>query len=287
MITKLDVTNESILTPGVAFSPSGSAATDLIHVRDIDGLGAADADISSTAYGVVDGSLITGATVNMRNIVLTVGFNPDFEAGQTVAVLRDEVYRYFMPKSEVTLTFTRYLQPTVRITGTVERLEPNHFSDDPEVQISILCPDPNFRAIEPTVVTGKGLQASDDSVGNYSNINYAGNVPTGIQLEVVANIDHTTNGWYLKTEVPVAQNLLIWNYTLRQAEDLLFSSVDRDKYVKESGGTSLLNSVVDGGDWIKLYPGANLFAFTSFGLAFASGDAPDWTMTYYALYGGI
>lgn len=287
MLTKLEITNESILTPGVAFNPSGSAATDLIHVRSIDGLGAADATIDSTPYGTIDGVTITGSTVNFRNIVLTLGFRPDIPSGKSVSILRDEVYRYFMPKNWVTLTFERLGQPTVQISGQVERLEPNHFSADPEVQISILCPDPNFRALTPTVVTGTGLQASDDNAGNYSLIEYAGNVPTGVELVIVGHTATLTDSWHIKTSLPSAQDFYIYATALTNTADWLYSSVDGTKYFKKSDDTSLLNRVADGSDWVKLYPGTNLFGFAAAGLTIASGSRPTWTMTYHARFGGI
>jgi hypothetical protein len=287
VLTKLEITNESILTPGVAFNPNGSASTDLIHVRSISGLGAADATIDSTPYGTIDGATITGATVNLRNIVLTLGFRPDVPSGKSVSILRDEVYRYFMPKSYVTLTFERLGQPTVRISGMVEKLEPNHFSNDPEVQVSILCADPNFRATTPTVVTGTCLQASDNNAGNYTLIDYAGNVPTGVALTIEGNTASLADSWHLVTAAPLIQDFYIYAYVLTNTNDVLYSSIDGEKYFKDSGNDSLLNRVVDGSDWIKLHPGSNLFAFAAENLTIASNDRPTWTMTYYARFGGI
>ena len=42
----------------------------------------------------------------------------------------------------------------VEISGIVESVEINSFSKDPEFIVSIICPDPYFTALTPTVVTG-------------------------------------------------------------------------------------------------------------------------------------
>ena len=59
------------------------ASDDPIHIRDITGLGPVKAEIATTPFATSDGELFQGSTVGKRNIVMTLGFNPDWEGDQS------------------------------------------------------------------------------------------------------------------------------------------------------------------------------------------------------------
>jgi hypothetical protein len=75
--------------------------------------------------------------------VLTLGLNPNW-VDQTVASLRRVLYRYLMPEAWTKLRFFSDDMPTVDIEGYVESFDPNMFTQDPEIQVSIICPKPDF-----------------------------------------------------------------------------------------------------------------------------------------------
>src|SRR5438105_1504033 len=73
-------------------------------VRNISGLAPVKATLVSTSFANQDGEQYHSSRREARNIVLTLGLEPDY-AIQGVQTLRDQLYAYFMPKSETTLVF--------------------------------------------------------------------------------------------------------------------------------------------------------------------------------------
>jgi hypothetical protein len=67
--------------------------------------------------------------------------------------------------------------PVIGIRGVVESFEPNLFSEDPEMQISILCPKPDLIDMATTLLTGT-------VDGAPIPITYTGTAPTGFQLRI-------------------------------------------------------------------------------------------------------
>ena len=61
------------------------------YVKDIDGLDPVPASLSSSAFGQLDGEVEQGARREKRNIVLTVGLEPDYVT-RTVSQMRRELY---------------------------------------------------------------------------------------------------------------------------------------------------------------------------------------------------
>lgn len=116
------------------------------------GLGPVQATISTSTYAGLDGAILQATRVGARNIVLTIGYRPDHQSNHTIQNLRRDLYKYFAPKSEVRLRLYQDDYSDMTITGTVESHEPNMFSDDPEVVVSIMCEDPHFKAIKATEI---------------------------------------------------------------------------------------------------------------------------------------
>ena len=128
-------------------------------IKDIDGLGPVKADIVTTEYASMDGGVYQASKVGMRNIVLQLGFDPSYESEDPFGELRRNLYTCLTPKTQVTMLFLSNNFETVKITGYVESFEPSMFSAEPEVQVSIVCPDPYFNSLVPITVvhTGSGV----------------------------------------------------------------------------------------------------------------------------------
>ena len=96
------------------------------------------------------------------------------------------LYKYLLPEQWTRLRFFSDHLPTVDIAGVVETFEPNIFSQDPEIQVSILCPKPDFVDIEATFLTG-----TVDSGGTIDEleIDYIGTVATGFELRIHSSDD--------------------------------------------------------------------------------------------------
>ena len=267
--------------PTLPLDEAGRAESDLIQIRNIDGLDPVTASIGVQPYGSIDGEAYVGSSVLSRNLVLTLHPNPDWNLWSPEA-LRRLLYSYFMPKQAVRLELQSDDMEDLEITGVVESLTANMFSDDPEVQASIICPDPYFTAVDPQIISG-------DTTDAILDIEYLGSVPTGIQVKVeqvsgtnpneiniqIGNPDLT----FFKASLP---NLIT------STKYFHMSSLDRNKYsetVNESNGiiTSLLSNLVteEGSEWPTLLPGTNQFQVSS------DHGVQNWELTYYERFGGI
>jgi hypothetical protein len=192
------------------------------------------------------------------------------------------LYSYFMPKQAVRLELYSDDMEDLEITGVVESLTANMFSNDPEIQVSIICPDPYFSAIDPQIISGN---TSDDIL----DIVYDGSVPAGIQVKVEQVSGTNPNELTIQIGNPdltffkaVLPNLIT------STKYFHMSSLPLNKYsetVNESNGvsTSLLSNLVteEGSEWPMLLPGTNQFQVTS------DNGVQSWELTYYERFGGI
>jgi hypothetical protein len=238
----------------------------------------------------MDGENYSGAYVGKRNIVLTFGFNPNYAASQTVESLRAEAYKYFMPKQNLKLRFTTdQISSDCEIDGIVETVEPTIFSQDPEMQVSILCPMPYFVENTPTVVEGTTVHIGSSA---YDTITYAGTAPTGFLLRLYST------GVSLNEEVVVRSYSQYGGYSEKFSTDgntsvLVSGSSDielylntndgaKDFYVIDSGTKiSKLKYLKTGSLWPKLYTGDNRFRVETTDFSQA------WDLTYFAQHGGL
>lgn len=283
MLTNLEVYSALSSAPDLPLVLGAGEDEDPIHIREITGLGPVKADVSTSPYGSLDGEFYTGSNLGKRNIVITVGFNPDW-VEHTVASLRDKLYGYFMTKQPVTLRFFRDTGPTVEINGVVESCEPNIFTQDPEVQISVICPLPDFVAVPQSQVSG---MASDnpDSV----DFTVVGNVPTSVLLEVTAAAGAPTYDGLinleLKTLAPGAKNFKVTG-TVAPGITTTIDSTRGGKKAEVDYGTektNILNSMTADSVWPALAPGTNKVRV----LLDAGAVAKPWTMTYFERFGGL
>lgn len=285
MLTKLEVSTPQ--RPTLHLPVSDEPTINPIQIRNIEGLGPVSADVASLPFGSIDGEAYLGSTVGRRNIVITVGLNPDWE-DQTVASLRQLLYTYFMPKLGVTIVFESLHLPRVSIFGIVESMEPVIFSRDPEIQISILNHDPDFIKTTPDVVTGViGNKASPFSP---VVIDYPGTVQTGVLLKLSkapAVAAYIGDIQFKNTWGGTPEEFSMLGSRLEATRATLISSVPKNKFVKADPyiGTNpdLFRYVFDTSKWPRLQLGANNIIVT--GSAGAVGHL--WELTYSVRYGGL
>lgn len=283
MITKIEVFS---VQPSAPELPLGGtlASDDPIHIRDVQGLGPVKAEIATTPFATSDGELFQGSTVGKRNIVLTLGFNPDWEGDQTVSSLRQRLYAYLLPKAWTKLRFFSDNLPVVDIEGYVESLEPNIFSQDPEIQCSVICPRPDF--IDPDAVIINGT-VDDGTAENV--IDYIGTVPTGFELRVQRSvINPSYTGSLIITNKMPDDSLQIFEIdpvTIDTDKSFKLSTVKNAKRVGnvaviDSEFTNLLANVLTG-VWPELRFGENLISVE------AEENDQLWTLAYFNRFGGL
>lgn len=269
MLTEVKAYSSWKSAPTLLLNDVGRAETDLIQIRNIDGLDPVKASVNTSPLGSVDGTSFTGASVPSRNIVLTVRPNPDWDIW-TYESLRRLIYSYFMPKQPTRLVFYSDDMIPVEILGIVEGVSVNQFSKDPEFLVSVICPDPYFTALEATVITGQD--------GDFEEIAYGGSVEAGISVKV---------SWVSGT-VPA----VIWvqNFTVEASVSATkyfeMGSLPMRKFVQNVNIGSgvidnLLSKVDESSVWPLLQPGVNSFTVGS------DVGVQDWELTYFERFGGL
>jgi hypothetical protein len=280
VLTKLEAYSSWLDAPTLALSDGGREETDLIQIRNITGLDPVKATVNTSPFGSVDGSAYVGSSVATRNIVLTLHPNPDW-VDWTFESLRRLLYLYFMPKSLTRLIFYSDDMPPVAIAGIVEDSNVSQFSKDPEMQVSIICPDPYFTAADPTIVTGQ----TDRDFSSPTEIQYNGDVVAGINVQVTRVSDPAPASIGIQVGDPLAS---YFNVTASVDATKYFSmnSLDGNRFVQTVAFNTgiianLLSKMQSGSSWPVLQPGVNDFAVIT------NAGVQDWQLTYYERYGGL
>lgn len=274
MLTSIDAWSNrgTLLTLPMVDIPDG------LIVRQIDGLGPVKATLVSTTFARLDGAQYQTSRREPRNLLFTIGLEPAYSVGDTVRSLRQKLYEFFMPKSEVKLTFHLQDGLDATIAGVVESCEPTIFDKKPSVSISVMCFDPDFFD-----ETGIEIDGDTTSTTTETLIDYSGSVDTGIELTL--NVDRTMTAFTIYSKGP--DNVLM---SLDFAYDLI--SGDVVKIVTTPGAktvtltrsgttTSLLYAISPQSTWINLLPGENYFR------VYAEGAAVPYVLTYSNRYGGL
>lgn len=256
---------------------------DPVQVRSIEGLGPVKAELSSTAFASGRGELFQGSSIGKRNIVLTLGLNPNW-VDQTMTSLRHKLYAYLLPEAWTKLRFFSEELPTVDIEGIVESFEPNIFSQDPEVQVSILCHRPDFIDVDATIHEG----IVDDGTAELEFI-YSGTVNTGFEMRIDASVTNPSYVGDFDITVRAPEN--------PQTFEIQGVLVDGTKYFKlstvrnakraqtiakaDGAATNLLSKVTSASMWPEIKPGVNVLSVG----ALETGQT--WTMAYFNRFGGL
>lgn len=281
MLTEVKAYSSWRSAPTLPLVEGGTPDRDLIQVRNIEGLNPVKASVNTSPFGSVDGASYVGSSVISRNIVLTLHPNPNWD-DWTYEGLRRLLYQYFMPKREVRLVFYSDDMDPVEISGYVEDVGVNMFSKDPELLVSIICPDPYFTSTTPKVISGLTIH---DRLSFPVEVDYKGTVETGIKLKVTATAD--TPPTSIGVQVGPSP-VLPFGATATISPTMYFemSSLPMKKFVQNvtfgSGViTNLLPKVREGSLWTVLQPGVNEFG------VYTDVGAHDWELTYFERFGGL
>jgi hypothetical protein len=280
VLTKLEAYSSWLDAPTLALSEGGREETDLIQIRNIAGLDPVKAAVNTSPFGSVDGAAYLGSSVPSRNIVLTLHPNPDW-VDWSVEKLRRLIYSYFMPKLLTRLVFYSNDMLPVAIAGVVEDVSVTQFSKDPEIQVSIICPDPYFTALNPKVVTGQ----SDRDFSSPTEVQYNGSVVAGINVEITRVSEPVPTFIGIQIGDP-SESYFNVTASVDASKYFMMNSLAGNKFAQNVSLTTgvitnLLMWLQSGSSWPVLQPGVNDFAIIT------DGGVQDWQLTYYERYGGL
>ena len=277
MLTSVDVTNAG----GDTINFSVLDTSNGYSVREILGLDPVKATLTTSSMAQVDGAQFQNSRRDMRNILMKLGLEPNY-AVSTVQSLRSDLYNYLMPKEFISLAF--YIDNVLAYTasGQVESFENAMFSADPEVNISILCYDPDFYGPDELVISDVS-QMTPVVVP----IEYAGTSDAGIIFSF--NMDKNLDDLTITNTIPGNVN---------QKMEVIGSFVDGDvvtintipgqkaiTLTREGITTSILYGLVTAANWIFFEKGTNYFSVSASNVGTAY--TVPYTLTYTPKFGGI
>lgn len=249
------------------------------RVAEIQGLDPVKANLVSSSFANMDGEEYQSSRREARNIKLQIELDPDPEAGDTVYGLRKEIYKFFMPKSEVTFRFYMSDGLEVDIVGRVETCETAMFTQEPAVDISVMCFKPDFYELTPELVPGT-TTAGEVPI----TIDYEGTIETGIQLTLNVNRALPQFSVYHVPPDGDTRTMDFDNYPLVSGDVLTISTVRGAKgaTLTRAGVTSsVLYGISPQSNWIELQPGTNTV------LVQAEGADIPLAIQYTNKYGGL
>jgi hypothetical protein len=273
VLTQVDVQNSH----GDTLSLQLLDASNGFVVKEITGLDPVNATLTTSVMAQRDGAQAQNARRETRNITMKIGLEPDFVL-TTVDSLRQSLYAYFMPKSNVGLKFYKDTVLYAVGSGQIESFENALFSSDPEVDISIICYDPDLYA-PAAVTTSLGTVSTTDT----HTFGYEGTTEAGVIFAL--SIDRTMTDFTLYNTAPdnSVQSFII-SGSFVAGDVVTINSIPGQKGVTLTRGgidSSILYWMDTASTWITLFQGNNLFR------AFAEGASIPYSLTYTTKYGGI
>jgi hypothetical protein len=148
-VTGVDMYSANVEEP-ISFSLRASDPHAQYQVRSILGLDAEE--IIQKFYGTSNfGDKYYNFGLKPRDIVMRIVLQPKMILGQSASDVRDDLYRSIASTRTggVRLHFKSGATTVSTISGSISKFEVGYFNKLPEVQLTIRCNDPMFRAVNP------------------------------------------------------------------------------------------------------------------------------------------
>lgn len=259
-------------------------------VYKIEGLQPPVVTVNTSKKSTSDGSTVNNASVEKRNIVIYLTINGDVETN------RINLYKYFPLKQTVKVYFKNNTRD-VYIEGLVEVIECDLFSNKQIAQISLICPQPYFEAVDnlvtyfsevsnlfkfPFSISKSGIEFSVITTDIRRSIVNVGDVETGIIIKINANgtvVNPVIHDVRKRTHIAL-------NCTLEANDEVIINTNVGEKSITllRSGVTSnILGCRTPDSKWLTVAQGDNVFTFSS-----DTGNSNlQIQFTTSALYGGV
>lgn len=254
-------------------------------IKSINGLGPAKANINGTDLATQDGSLFNSARLDKRNIVMQILLTaaPDIETS------RQRTYKYFPIKKplEFLIELDNRIAKTV---GYVETNEPDIFSKEEEMTISLICEYPYFYSagengtnttvfygVEPLfefIFSNESLEEDLIEFGSIENeteksVWYEGDAEVGVVITIhavgeVQNITIYNTGTRERMFINTDKLKELTGQGLGAGDTIIITTIKGSKsiYLLRGGYyTNILNCLDKNTDWFQLAKGDNVFAY--------------------------
>lgn len=227
---------------------------DKYYVKSVTGLEPPDRNVAIARTAA--GGKFQGVTMTDREIVVLIGLNPDWDAGETPKILRHNLYTLlntgYDPKIDVILNQGSI--PVCHEYAYITKFEASIWDSNPAVQLTLTTLNPTFRALAPFSYIPENLSETLPDIYNY------GTAETGFMFAVKFTANR--NGWFIRTAED--QNVgMTFDMAFQTNDVLSVSTIPGQKYVhwKKYRGKvqNKLGILRSGSAWLQLHPGHNHF----------------------------
>jgi hypothetical protein len=262
-------------------------------VKAISGLDATEIKASSDGRGSFSpGNIVYSMFMPDREITLRVALNPNYSIGQTISSLRDEIYKAISGTElgKLQLIFSDTPLPDVNafiayISGFITKLEVEHFSETPELQLTVSCSDPMIKSLFPESIWTPNFE----DPGEFTLTDNLSTAPHGVNFAFFFN--GPTSSFTIKVGsegygdtspliISPGYNDGIYGF---QNQDVLTITTDPNKSVvlsRDGSDIHLMDKVSYGSNWPKMHPGNNTVTITSSNYTI---QYIDYTYTYWGI----
>lgn len=279
IITRLEVRTAQ----GALLNLPFDTVTGGIFVKSIEGLDPVKATLVSTSFAQIDGAQYHSSRREARNLKIQLGLAPD-EINETIRELRNRMYTYFMPKTEISLRFFIITGESVLdnyyvdIKARIESFDSPLFVQEPSIDLSLIAFDPDFVDPVPVIFSGNSTSTLAEET-----LTYVGTVETGFKLTLMPTRAMSAFTIYQR---PADGTLRMMDFSsdLEPGDVLTIITTVGEKSVTRSRAgydTSLLYALSPQSNWLELQPGNNAIR------VYETGDAIPYTIEYNTRYGGL
>lgn len=242
----------------------------LFQIVDIKGLNPPEASIYTSKIASLHGLRYKSSKLSERNIVLTIKINGDVEKNRTT------LYQFFKSGAYCKL-FYKNSSKDVYCEGYVETIECGLFTNDVQMQVSILCCDPFLYAINnifidisktfsnfefPFAIEEEGIVFSGFDTHRQVEIINSGEVESGIIITLQATVDNIQNPVIYNA---VSGQFLKLNITMNEGDTIIINTTKGKKTIKkiiDGVVSNAINTLEPKSTWFQLSSDSNLNLFT-------------------------
>lgn len=214
-----------------------------------------------------------------RDVVLRIGLSP--QLGQSFSELRDNLYKLIGRTVYVKLMNGSLV--TAQVTGYIQKVEPVHFSNKPDITVTIECQEGVFSSPNYVDIPVSDLQGMTNPIINYPD----GTAPAGLEL-TFKNLVTSKTGFSISNHSEFwhsgsgdVNNLFQITYTIDPNDIVVIVTHPRNRsimFYDDSTTTwiDITGYLNAGAVWPMLFPGVNQFAWS---LNWVT--TPGWTLARY------
>ena len=243
----------------VDFPILGADASGPFVLKGAEGLGPPEVSVRMSRT-VLEKAVYQGKSANLRQIIVLLGLQPNWDVGQTAEELRTELYSLLTPRYGQMVRAEVVNDGVVQAyaQGHISKMEPAMFTKDPAVQVTLECDYPYL--LDPTTVTQAPAQTDAGGIRAFVVANQ-GTAPAGFKagFDLMANVGTSL---VLSDESPLGQKIQIDGINWLAGDRFVVDTRPGSRGLWRGAGGGALVSVLNNlnasvSEWIHLYGGDN------------------------------